>query len=164
MALLEMRVIVAWRNIEPAVRGDAALIERVFSRALQRDEGVIAIPVREVEACQPVDGVDRCLAGPFEAFGEFRQLALARHAVEAADPNIDRMDFPASQDRHDLVADPFKLEPPAHRLAVILGHVHPARIAEEVGRMQHIDVQAVAADPFAAIEQAPESRATAHRR
>ena len=35
-----------------------------------------------------------------------------------------------------------KLETPAHRLAVILGHVHPARIAEEVRRMQHIDVQA----------------------
>ena len=38
------------------------------------------------------------------------------------------------------------------------GHVDRAVVAEEVGRVQHVDVQRVALDPFAAIEQ-PAQRA-----
>jgi hypothetical protein len=53
----------------------------------------------------------------------------------------------------DRVAGLLQLQPLAHHIGVVLGHVDRALVAEEVRRVQHIDVQRVAFDPFAAIEQ-----------
>jgi hypothetical protein len=66
------------------------------------------------------------------------------------------MDLAAAEERHDLVAGLLQPEPAAHGLAMIARHVDGALVAQEVGRVQHDDVQRVALDPFTAIEEAPQ--------
>ena len=58
--------------------------------------------------------------------------------------------------RDDLVAELLQLQAAVDDGRVVLGHVHAALVAEEVGRVQHVDVQRVALDPLAAVEQAAE--------
>jgi hypothetical protein len=43
-----------------------------------------------------------------------------------------------------------------HDVAMITGEFHGARIAQEVGRVEHVHVQRVAGDPLAAVQQAPQ--------
>ena len=66
------------------------------------------------------------------------------------------MDLASAEQRHDLVAGLLEREPAAHRVAVVARHLDRALVAEEVRRMQHVDVQRVALDPFAAVEQPPQ--------
>ena len=47
-------------------------------------------------------------------------------------------------------------QPSLHDLAVVLRHLDRALVAEEVRRVQHEDVQGVALDPFAAVDQSPQ--------
>ena len=51
------------------------------------------------------------------------------------------------------VADLLQLEAALHDVGVVARHLDRALVAEEIGRVQHVDVQRVALDPFAAIEQ-----------
>ncbi len=74
------------------------------------------------------------------------------------------MDLAPAEQRHDLVAGLLEREPAAHHVAVVARHVDGAVIAEEIRRMQHIDVQRVALDPFAAIEQPAQVAQRAGRR
>jgi hypothetical protein len=62
---------------------------------------------------------------------------------------------PADQ-RHDHVAGLLHLETMFDDLAMVLGHFDGAGIAEEVRGVKHVHVEAVALDPLAAIEQAPQ--------
>ncbi len=66
------------------------------------------------------------------------------------------MDLAPADEVHDVVAGFLHLEPAAHGVAVVARHVDRALVAEEIGRVQHVDVQHVALDPFAAIEQPPQ--------
>ena len=90
---LEMLVVVGDRDVEPAVRDDAALVEGIFRGVPQRDEVVVALAVGEVEAGGPAHRFERRLARPFQLLGERLELAAARRAVEAADAHVDRMDL-----------------------------------------------------------------------
>ena len=58
----------------------------------------------------------------------------------------------------------FSASPRAHGVAVVARHLDGAVVAEEIRRVQHVDVQRVALDPFAAIEQPAQRRAAARRR
>ena len=57
----------------------------------------------------------------------------------------------------------FSSQRPLRRLGVVAGHREGALVAEEVGRVEHEDVQRVALDPLAAVEQ-PAQRAELPRR
>ena len=122
----------------------------------QRHELIVALEVWEIETGGPAHRVEGRLARPFQPLGKRFEFALARRAVEAADPHIDRMDLASAEQRHDLVAGLLQRQPALHDIAVVARHLDRAGVAEEVGRVQHVDVQRVALDPFAAIEQPPE--------
>ena len=63
------------------------------------------------------------------------------------------MNFAAAEKCDDRIADLLESEAPPHDIGVVAGHLDCARIAEEIRRVQHVDVQRVALDPFAAIEE-----------
>ena len=63
------------------------------------------------------------------------------------------MDLAAADERHQRVAGLLHLQPLLDDLAVVARHLDRARVAEEVGCVQHVDVQRVALDPLAAVEQ-----------
>ena len=64
------------------------------------------------------------------------------------------MDRAAAEDIEDVVADLLELEPALDDVAMVPGEVDRARVPEEIRRMEQIDVERVALDPFAAVEQA----------
>ena len=74
----------------------------------------------------------------------------------AADPDADRVDGPAAQDGQEVVARLLEAQPVGHELPVIPGQLHGARVAEEVRGVEEVDVEGVALDPLAAVEQPAE--------
>ena len=68
------------------------------------------------------------------------------------------MDRPAADQFHDRVPGLLQLQPPRDQpgAAAVPGEVERAGVAEEVGRVQQVDVQRVAFDPLAAVEQTPQ--------
>ena len=66
------------------------------------------------------------------------------------------MDRASAEQRDDFVARFFELKTALHGVAVVLGHVDGAFVAKEIGRVQQVDVQRVALDPFAAVDQPPQ--------
>jgi hypothetical protein len=77
--------------------------------------------------------------------------------VEAADAHVDRVDGAAADRGEDLIAG-LQRQAPLDHGAVVLGHVDGAGVAEEVRRVQQVDVQGVAGDPLAAVQQAAQVR------
>lgn len=73
--------------------------------------------------------------------------------MEATESHIDRVDRPATQQFQDRVAG--LLEPKAAFDVGTsgAGHVDEAVAAEEVGRVEEVDVQRLALDPLTAVEQ-----------
>ena len=63
------------------------------------------------------------------------------------------MDLASADEVHDVVARLLYLETAANGVAVVARHVDRALVAEEIRRVQHVDVEYVAFDPFAAIKQ-----------
>ena len=115
----------------------------------------MVIELGEGEARHPPDRVEREVARSFEA--RARRRASSRsvgHAVEAAQADVDRVDGASSDQRDELVAGLLELEPPLHQLAVSVGHLDGALVAEEVRCVQEVDVQRVALDPLAAVDEA----------
>ena len=117
------------------------------------DQLIVALVVGKIEACDPSDGLQGRVARPLHLFGQRLKLAAGRDSVEAAHTHIDRMDLAPAEQGQDLVAGLLQRQPAPHRIAVVARHVDGALVAEEVGRMQHVDMQGVALDPFAAVEQ-----------
>jgi len=63
------------------------------------------------------------------------------------------MNFPSAQQRNDFVARLLQLQAPPHHAGMVLRHLDGILIAEEVGRVQHVDMQRVAFDPLAAVNK-----------
>ena len=84
---------------------------------------------------------------------ERSQLGSGRRPVKAADAHVDRMHLAAADRRHQRVPGLLHLESLLDDLAVVARHLDRARVAEEVGSVEHVHVQAVALDPLAAVEQ-----------
>ena len=61
------------------------------------------------------------------------------------------MDFPAAQTDHYFVADFFQLQRVFDQIGMILGHQDRVLVTEEIGRMEHEDMQSVGFDPLAAV-------------
>jgi len=66
------------------------------------------------------------------------------------------VDLATADDGHHVVADLLQAQRRLDDLGRIRGDLDRARIAEEVGGVQHVDVERVALDPLAAVDQAPE--------
>jgi len=81
----------------------------------------------------------------------------ARHAgglVEPADLHVDRVHGPATDNFDDLVSDLLQPQTTPQFVTVIGGHGKAAVVPKEIGGVQQVDVQHVALDPLAAIQQA----------
>ena len=57
---------------------------------------------------------------------------------------------------HDQVAGALQAETTLHRAPVALGELDGVGAAEEVRRVEQVDVQGVALDPLAAVQQPPQ--------
>ena len=112
------------------------------------------VALGEVEAGRPADRLERGLARALERLDERAQLAPRRRAVEAADADVDRVDLAAADERHHVVAGLLQREPALDRRRRVAGELDRAVVAEEVGRVEHVDVERVALDPLAAVEEA----------
>jgi hypothetical protein len=133
VGFFEVVLVFVSRDFEPAARDDAAFVEGIFVAMPQSDKLVVALAIREIERRDPAHGLERCLARPFEPFGKRLELAPARRTVKSADAHINRVDFAPAEQRQDLVADSLQREPPPDGIAVIMGHLDRAIVAEEVG-------------------------------
>ena len=63
------------------------------------------------------------------------------------------MDRASADDREDLVADPLQPQAALDGRPVELGELDGTRQAEEVRRMEEVDVQGVALDPLPAVQE-----------
>src|SRR6516164_4635285 len=88
-----------------------------------------------------------------QRFGNRRQLGAVGHSVESANACIYWMDLAPAKQAQEVVAGLLERQRALHRFAMIARHRNRVRIAEEVWRMQHHNVQRMALNPFAAIEQ-----------
>ena len=82
------------------------------------------------------------------------QVGDGGRLVEAADAHVDGVDRAAAEHVQDVVAHLLELQPALDDVAVIPGQLDRALVAEKVGRVEQVDVQHVALDPLAAVEQA----------
>ena len=64
------------------------------------------------------------------------------------------MDLAPADERHHVVARALEREPALDRGRRVAGELDGARVAEEVGRVEHVHVERVALDPLAAVEEA----------
>ena len=112
----------------------------------------------EVGRLQAGDKVDR-LEGDVERLGQLaldgRDLAAAEGSREPANPDRHRVNRPPADELDDPVARLLEGQPGLDRRAVVLGELEGAGIAQEVRQVEQVDVERVALDPFAAVEQAP---------
>jgi hypothetical protein len=140
-----------------AVRGDdPAVLDCIRVVLAQGQQLMVELELRAGQRRRHRDRLESDLAGPFERVDQRRELAARGSAVEAADADVDRMDLAAAHDRHHLVARLFQRQPVRDELGVVAGHRRRALVAEEVGCVQEEDVQRMALDPLAAVEQPPQ--------
>ena len=111
--------------------------------------------VGELEPGCPGHGVQCQVQRDTELLGQGRHLGPGRCPVEAAHPDVDRMDRPAADQFHDRVSGLLQRQPTLDQSAsaALPCEVERAGVAEEVGRVQQVDVQRVTFDPLSAVEQ-----------
>ena len=156
MLLEEVLVVLAGRHVEPAVGDDPAVLDRVRARLGERDELAVHRPLGKLEAGRPAHGLERRLARALERLDERAQLPARRRSVEAADLHVHRMDLPAADDDHQLVPGLLQRQPALDVVRVLARHLDRPAVPEEVGRVEHVDVERVALDPLAAVEEPPQ--------
>src|SRR5437773_1466212 len=80
-------------------------------------------------------------------------LGPSERSRETTDPHGDRMDRPPADEAHDLVADLLEGESGNDRVTVVGRELEGTREAEEVGQMEQVDMEGVALDPLAAVQE-----------
>ena len=151
-------------DVEAGRRHDASRVERILLGVSQRDEDIRPFQIRARQRGGPPDGLPGGIAGPAQLIDQGGQIASGRHPVEPADAHVDGVDLPSPEFANDGVAG--LLEPQAAQdvRAVIGRHPDGVGIAEEVRGVQEVDVQGVAFDPLAAVEQpAQDAQRAVHR-
>src|ERR1019366_6293863 len=104
----------------------------------------------------PTSGRDGRIARPSETFRDRLEVGDRRRFVEASDAHVDGMNGPPAEHVEDVVAHLLQLEATFDDVAVIPRQVDRALVAEEVRRVEQVDVERVSLDPLAAVEKAPE--------
>ena len=153
VTFLEMFAPVFDRDIQPSIGGDSPLLDGVFLGMTQCDELVIPLELREGEPGHPSRRVSCRFHAPTPVRGRGHPARPGRGPVEASDPDVDRVDLPTPEHGHDPVADLLETEPDLYPIGELGGHGDGAVVAEEIGGVEEEDVQRVALDPLAAIDQ-----------
>ena len=141
-------------DVEAERRDQSAPRDRVLPGMCERDELAEPLVIGELEAGHPPDGLEGEIAGALETGCEAGQLPLGRHPVEATDAHVDGMDGPTTDQLDQLVADLLQLQTTLHPVPMVGGEVDDPVVAEEVGRVEEVDVERVALDPLPAVEEA----------
>ena len=144
------------RKCESAAAHDRTGLERVAVVGAHRDVLVRLFEIGELEARDQLDRGESVVAAPLERWTQCPQLLPGREPVEAAHAHVHRVDRTTSDRFHDGVACLLQAQPLLDDVGVLLRHLDGTGVAEEVGRMQQVDVQGVALDPLAAVEQSAE--------
>ena len=143
-------------DVDAVGRHDPALVHRVLVRVSERDQPAVADERRGVETGDQVDRGEGDLERLGQRAAQGGDLAPAERPREATDPDRDRVDRPATDQLDELVAGLLEGQPRFDGGPVILGELERAGVAEEVGQVEQVDVERVALDPLAAVEQAAE--------
>ena len=155
VALLEMRVIFGgamssplFETMRPSFKADirrGGSAQRTRSRGRQSGKSKPATQRTVSSAASRAR-----FSGSFSAASS----RLRGDAIEAADAHVDRMDLAPAEQAHQVSLPVFfSSRPRSHDVGMVAGHFDRAGVAEEIRRVQHVDVQRVALDPLAAIEQ-----------
>jgi hypothetical protein len=140
------------RDVQPAVRHDPALGQRVVRRVAQCD----------VDEFLPVHG-HRQRGGPGDQFFRLRQcraqldqhgvhFGLGRCAEESADPGTHGMYRTAAEEADKFIAQALETQTAPHRLRVFLGHADHTVEAEKIRCGEQMNMQRMALQPLAAVE------------
>ncbi len=137
--------------------GHRPLVDRVLVRVRQRDHLRRPGELRHLERSDEVGDLEDLDERVLEPRLEPPQRPGGDGFREPADAGADRVDLAAADRRHEVVPEPLQteptfdgiLEPRAHELDRVV-------VPEVVGQGQQVDVQHVALDPLAQVEQAPE--------
>ena len=157
MLLDEVLVVLARRDVEAAVGDDPAALDRVLVGMRRARRARSRRRARETRS-RPSSARVSSAASRARSSGSTsaRELARVGRAVEAADPDVDRVDLAAADERHHLVAGLLQREAALDRRGRVARQLDRAVVAEEVGGVEHVDVQRVALDPLAAVEEPPQ--------
>ena len=154
--LTEMLGELAHRDVQSGCRRDPTLVDGVLVLAVQRHQVALEGEIREVEGGNPASGRDGRVARPAETLRNRLEVGDRGCLVEASDAHIDGMDGTPAEQVEDVVADLLQLEAAFDDVAVIPREIDGALVAEEVGRVEQIDVERMALDPLPAVEEAPQ--------
>ena len=156
MLFVELAFVVAHVPRGSRRRGDSALVHRVFVGVYEADHVVGSREVWEVERRQPASGFDSGLQPPLEVRDQGRQLITARSSIEPADGDVDRVNGSAAEHLQQLVAMFLQPQAAIHFVRKIFGHVDAAVVSQKIRSVQQMDVQRMALDPLAAVQQPPQ--------
>ncbi len=141
------------RDIETPVGHDPAAGHRILIGMVHRHELVVPFEVGEREPGDPAHQGHRGIQGLLERRNQRIQLRLRRQAKEPANAHVDGMNFPTTYHGDNLVSCLLQLQPGCDLLRKVLRHVDAARVPQEIGSMEHQNVEPVALDPFPAVNE-----------
>ena len=145
-------------DVQPLAADDAPLVHGVFVGMAQGDQLVVGLEVGEFEGCGPGHGLDSGFQAPCQVRLQGQQLLFGRRSVESPHRRGEGMDLPTADDAKQIVADLLHAQAHLHGRTQgrVRGHADGAFVAQKIGRVEEIDVQGVALDPFCAVEQPPQ--------
>src|SRR6266700_3670906 len=152
----KVRIVCLNSNIQPSIRNKPTLIQGVFGGMAQRNKLVVLLETWKGQLRGPAYRFQRSVPPPLQLLCELAKFLLRRHLIKAANTHVDGMNLPATQERDNGIASLLHVQAALHNVGVVLRHVHGIRIAQKVGRMEHVDMQGMALDPFATVEQPPQ--------
>src|SRR5579863_7460509 len=153
MLFNEMIVVLCDGNIQTLVGYQAALIKGILIRVPQSHEFIIPLKCWKRQLCDPTHCCQRGFTSPLELLSKRQKCLFCRDFIEATDTHIDRVYLSPSQKGNDSVPCLFHLETALDNIRIILRQTYNIGIAQKVGGMEHIDMQRVAFNPLAAVEQ-----------
>src|SRR5579875_758621 len=104
LLLFEVVVVAGSVDIQTGIRPNTAALNSVTVRLVEGDKRALEYPLGEGESRDPPDGLDCDFARLLELGPERAKFGRRRDAVEAADSYIDRMNFAAAENPHEVVA------------------------------------------------------------
>ena len=140
-------------GVQPFRGRDPAGLDGVGVLSMQGHEAIVGLDIGKLERRHPLGRRQGCVPGPPQGLGQGEHGRPVGSTVEAAHPNVDWVDRAPSDGLHEQVADALELQAPFHRRPVERGELHGVLATEEVRCMEQVDVQGMALDPLAAVQQ-----------
>src|SRR5262249_33956985 len=140
-------------DVQAMVRHNPPFVHRVFVRMLQGHEFIVARIIAYRQSPGPQYGFPASIAATFQALTQKRELPARWRSIEATHTDIDRVYRAATEKRDDLIAQLLQLETLLDNSRMVFCHLNRIRIAKEIRSVKHENVERVALDPLAAIDQ-----------